>query len=84
MSNIKTAVSIDKEIFQKAEKAAQELKLSRSQLFARALESYLMQLEDKKILDKLKTVYAQPDMSEEKRVSDMKAYHKAIINKEEW
>ena len=46
MAIIKTAVSIESGLFEKAEKAAQNLKVSRSRLFALALDNYLTQLEN--------------------------------------
>jgi len=38
---MKTAVSIPDDVFEKGEKAAQRLKMSRSELYAKAVEAYV-------------------------------------------
>jgi metal-responsive CopG/Arc/MetJ family transcriptional regulator len=38
---MKTAVSIPDDVFEKGEKAARRLKMSRSELYARAVEAYV-------------------------------------------
>lgn len=38
---MKTAVSVPDEVFEQAERAAKQLKLSRSELYSRALSEYL-------------------------------------------
>jgi metal-responsive CopG/Arc/MetJ family transcriptional regulator len=62
MAIIKTAVSIEIGLFEKAEKAAQNLNVSRSRLFALALENYITQLENLLILKKINSVY--PDTAD--------------------
>jgi len=81
MAIIKTAVSIESGLFEKAEKAAQNLKVSRSRLFGLALENYLTQLENFLLLKKINKVYA--DKADEQELdfnSIMKTYH---INRQE-
>lgn len=48
MPVVKTAVSLDNTLFQKAEKIATELELSRSGLYALAIEEFLERYETKK------------------------------------
>lgn len=65
MSTVKTAVSIDKGLFEKAEALAQERGIPRSQVFAQALEEYLERLENQRLFDQINAAYeAQPDDEE--------------------
>jgi metal-responsive CopG/Arc/MetJ family transcriptional regulator len=76
MAIIKTAVSIESGLFKKAEKAAQNLKVSRSRLFALALENYITQLENLLILKKINSVYPDTaDRQEQDFKNIMKTYH---------
>ena len=76
MAIIKTAVSIESGLFKKAEKAAQNLKVSRSRLFALALENYITQLENLLILKKINSVYSDTaDRQEQDFKNIMKTYH---------
>ncbi|MEZ4729193.1 MAG: ribbon-helix-helix domain-containing protein [Caldilineaceae bacterium] len=47
--NVKTAISLDSTLFQKAEDMTQELSISRSRLFAMAIEKLLREYENRKI-----------------------------------
>ena len=81
MAIIKTAVSIESGLFEKAEKAAQNLKVSRSRLFALALDNYLTQLENFLLLKKINKAYADKADQQERDFNNiMKTYH---INRQE-
>jgi metal-responsive CopG/Arc/MetJ family transcriptional regulator len=49
--NVKTAVSLDADLFEQAETAARELKVSRSRLFALAVEEFLRRRENQRLID---------------------------------
>jgi len=55
---VKTAVSIPTPIFQQAERRARKLGVSRSEFYARALESLLRQEPDEDVTKALERVYA--------------------------
>jgi hypothetical protein len=55
---MKTAVSIPDPIFRKADKAAKDLGVSRSGLYALALEEYLKSRRPMRVTEKLNEVYA--------------------------
>jgi metal-responsive CopG/Arc/MetJ family transcriptional regulator len=61
MSYMKTAISIDESLFRKAEKLSTKLQVSRSQLFAQALEYLIDRSETLEIIQKLNAVYGQGD-----------------------
>lgn len=46
---MKTAISVPDEVFERAERAAQRLKLSRSELYSRALSEYLARHTDSEV-----------------------------------
>lgn len=50
MTSIKTAISINEELFTKADAVAHEMGVSRSEVFARALEEYLRRRESRELL----------------------------------
>lgn len=67
MSAIKTAVSIDEELFKRLEAMRKELRLSRSELFAQAIKEFLHRAETRAIIDAFNDAYVdyEPDMRED-------------------
>ena len=60
---MKTAVSIPDKVFQRAEKYAKKRKLSRSRLFAEAVEDYLDKHDEDDVTANLNKVYATENSS---------------------
>lgn len=56
---MKTAISLPDSIFEEAEALAQQLGLSRSELYLKALKAYLQRYNRNQILHKLNEVYSQ-------------------------
>jgi metal-responsive CopG/Arc/MetJ family transcriptional regulator len=56
---MKTAISIPDQLFQAAEEAARRLDVSRSELYARALQEYLAARREDEITQRLNEVYAE-------------------------
>jgi predicted transcriptional regulator len=62
MTQVKTGISLDAELFEAAERLAQELCLTRSVLYARALEELIERRRSKQLLDELNAAYGElPD-----------------------
>ncbi|MFN0167240.1 MAG: hypothetical protein ACKV22_12495 [Bryobacteraceae bacterium] len=62
---VRTAVSLRSTLFHETEALAARLRLSRSALFARALEEFVRRQQNRELLDKLNAVYDEgPDRSE--------------------
>ena len=55
---MKTAVSLPEDIFQQAEAAARKLRMSRSQLYARAIAEFLEHSQTESVTARLNEVYA--------------------------
>jgi metal-responsive CopG/Arc/MetJ family transcriptional regulator len=66
---MKTAVSIPTQLFQQAERRARKLGVSRSELYARALERLLRQEPDQDVTKALEAVYAVEDSSLDRRLA---------------
>jgi len=78
MTTIKTAISINEPLFLAVEKLAQELNISRSSLFVMAVEKFLQQHQNQKLLAKLNEVYVQPDEAEAMR-QVISQYHQKLV-----
>ncbi len=84
MPLVKTAISLNEDLFKKANKLSAEMEISRSRLFQFAIESYIRQYENKQILNKLNKIYSdKPTIEEKKLQKAMKDYHKKTI-KDKW
>jgi predicted transcriptional regulator len=55
---VKTAISLDESLFREAEDWAEKLGLSRSQLYARAVEEYVRRHENEELLRRLNEAHA--------------------------
>jgi metal-responsive CopG/Arc/MetJ family transcriptional regulator len=82
MANIKTAISVQKSLFEQAESLAREKKVSRSRLFVMALEDYLRREENRKLAKQLTEVYGEPDPEQEAVQRKMKRYHRRVVEAE--
>jgi metal-responsive CopG/Arc/MetJ family transcriptional regulator len=56
---VKTAVSLPDDLFQSAEAAARRLRVSRSELYAKAIAEFLKQQDDSAITERLNEVYSR-------------------------
>ncbi len=80
MENIKTAVSIRKALFEQAEAAARAMNVSRSRLFALALEEYLERQQNCELLARLNAAYAdEPDQAEETLRRQSRSQHRRMV-----
>lgn len=78
---MKTAVSLPDELFRRGEAAARRLKVSRSQLYANALERFLQEEESSAVTAKLNEVYARNDSSLDPAFREAQL---RILRKERW
>ncbi len=65
MPNTKTAISVEDELFQKADQIAAALEISRSALYARALQEFVRRYENQELLRELNVVYADEPTQED-------------------
>lgn len=70
MAIVKTAVSIQRSLFDEADTVAQEMHVPRSRLFAMALESFIERYRSQQLLAGLNAAYASDLDAEEKAFLD--------------
>jgi hypothetical protein len=59
MANVKTAISLQEELFLQAEAAAHEMNISRSRLVALALEEFIRARENRKLAEQIDAAYGE-------------------------
>ena len=60
MASVKTAVSIDASLFERAEALAGKMALSRSRIYSLAIQEFLEKLENRKLLAQINAAYEDP------------------------
>jgi predicted nucleic acid-binding protein len=78
---MKTAISIDTNIFLTAEKTAQQMGVSRSKLYTTALEEYLQNHDSDLVLKELEAVYG---VSDDKLDDDLMFAQYNLLRDEDW
>jgi len=82
-NTIKTAISIQKSLFEQAESLAQELNVSRSELFGLAIETFVKQHQNQALLQEINKAYSEEqDTSDKVRLSKMRKHHREIVRNE--
>ena len=80
MEYVKTAISVQKPLFEQAEKLARQMKVPRSRLFVLALEEYIQRQQNRKLLAQFNAGCAdEPDPAElVLREKSLKAYRETV------
>ena len=83
MNTIKTAISIQKSLFEKAEDLAKKMKVPRSRIYALALEDYFRRRENKNLLTQINAAHGdEPEASEKKLRQKSKRTHRRLVEGE--
>ncbi len=69
-TSVKTAISIQKELFNEVNKLAEELHVSRSKLFVLAVRDFIKKNENKKIISQINKAFGDSPGSTEKSLHD--------------
>jgi metal-responsive CopG/Arc/MetJ family transcriptional regulator len=84
MASIKTAISIDKLLFEQMDDLAHELNTSRSRIFALAAQKFIQHHKNQKLLEAINDAYKDiPDRKEESLKSIMRSRHLKMV-KDQW
>ena len=78
---MKTAISLPDSIFEEAEVLAQELAISRSELYTKALKAYMQERNRSKMLEKLNAVYSEVSSELDPVLAEMQWM---ALPREEW
>ena len=85
MPGVKTAISLDEDLFNQINLLASDLQVSRSKLFTLAVKDYLRKQQGNKILAKLNAAYQDPPSDEESLLSAaMRKKQENIVRQESW
>ena len=80
MATVKTAISIQKSLFDQVNDLAKELQVPRSRLFALAVEEFIKRYESRKMLELLDEVYGDvSDGDEEALLDGMRRQHRQLL-----
>jgi metal-responsive CopG/Arc/MetJ family transcriptional regulator len=83
MSNIKTAISLQKPLFDRLEALASQMKVSRSRLLALALEEFIRRRENQQLLEKINKAYEDaPDAIEQTHLRKKRRLHREVVEGE--
>ncbi len=85
MAGVKTAISLNEELFLKINKLANNLHISRSKVFTLAVQDYVKKQENQALLTRLNEAYKDFPEEEERRIlKSMRGKQKKLIEKESW
>jgi metal-responsive CopG/Arc/MetJ family transcriptional regulator len=82
MPNVKTAISVEKPIFDQMEALSKKMKISRSHAFSLAAQEFIQRRENRELLDALNAAYDDP-LELDPAASRMRSKHHDIV-KDEW
>ena len=83
MQAVKTAISIEKSLFDQAEALASTMNVSRSRLFVIALQDFIDHRKNKELLTQINEAYVdEPDATEQTLRSTSRRQHRRIVGGE--
>ncbi|OGR01728.1 MAG: hypothetical protein A2505_00770 [Deltaproteobacteria bacterium RIFOXYD12_FULL_55_16] len=85
MPGVKTAISLEENLFNQVNQLANDMQVSRSKLFTLAVKDFLKKQESNKLLAQLNAAYSDSPSEEEKSI--LKAMHgkqRQIVAQESW
>jgi len=82
MSSVKTAISVEKSLFDHVNDVARALSIPRSHLFVLAVKEYLDRHESQWMLDRLNKAYS--DGGDKEEVERMMPLQREAAEREEW
>ncbi|MFQ5812747.1 MAG: CopG family transcriptional regulator [Anaerolineae bacterium] len=80
MANVKTAISLQRSLFEQVDALAQELQISRSRLFVLAVEAFIQRYQNRQLLEAINEAYGDLPDSEERGLHDwMCQQHRQMV-----
>jgi metal-responsive CopG/Arc/MetJ family transcriptional regulator len=83
MANIKTAISIERPLFENIKVISENLNISRSKFFALAAQDFIQRYKNKEFFAAINKAYDDLQEPEAKLTNKMKIHHLKAV-KEEW
>jgi metal-responsive CopG/Arc/MetJ family transcriptional regulator len=83
MATVKTAISLQKSLFEQADALADKLNVSRSHLFVMAVEDYIERHQNRTLLEEINRAYTEePDQAEAARLMKMRKVQRKVLDGE--
>ncbi len=83
MANIKTAISLQKALFDQIDALAREMKVSRSRVFVLALEDYVRKYQNQQLLERINKAFPNElSKSEQEPLHKMRRQHRKLVEGE--
>ena len=83
--SVKTAISIDDDLFREVNSLTRKLNISRSKLFALAVDEFIRKHKNKELLAQINRAYADPPTPEEERLQKgMRRQQTKNLEQEPW
>lgn len=83
MANVKTAISLDKDLLTQVNRVAEELHISRSHLFALAAEEFIARRANQELLRHINDAYADdPSPTDEALLEGMSTHQRNVLEGE--
>jgi len=83
MASVKTAISIQENLFEQVETLADELNVSRSRVFVLAVEAFIRQHKNRQLLAAINLAYDDlPDPTEQTNREKMRRQHRDLLEGE--
>ena len=83
-ASVKTAISVNRDIFRQSERLARRLRVTRSRLYAMAMQEFLRRHENDELLARINAAYADGPDPEEKKWLDSALLQAARLAKGQW
>ncbi len=84
-TSVKTAISLQEDLFKEVNRLANELHVSRSKLFVLAVQDYIKKEESKNLLNQINNAFSDAPNSNEIAVqSKMRVKHAKNLKSESW
>ena len=85
MAHEKTAISIEESLFREVESLAEDMKVSRSKLFAAAVSEFISKHKNQQLLAEINAAYDDtPDKQEKNKLEAMRGKQRHILLDEPW
>jgi metal-responsive CopG/Arc/MetJ family transcriptional regulator len=82
MVNVKTAISIEKPLFDEVEALAEDMKVSRSRVFALAAQQFVEEHKNRKLLEAINATYEPPTEEERAVLEQIRESQRQLVD--EW
>jgi metal-responsive CopG/Arc/MetJ family transcriptional regulator len=83
MAQVKTVISIEEPLLKQADSLALEMNVSRSHLFALAVEEFIQRRQNEILWDKLNAAYEElPDFEELERIETIRQYYRELVHED--